>query len=240
MRFLVTCSARDVGIVHPVVAIYRNINPKADASVYDEAIAALTSRIEEIREKKLTTPEVLGYRTLYTKLGYPGITTAGERLLNICSEKGFGRFGPLVDAYNLVALNNVEGLGCHDVSSLDRDATLIFRRATGGEKIFVGSNKKPSSIPQGDLTYGFDLDGTFTPLAWLGKKDSDNAKYRLTEDSKAMLLTAIGNEATSQEYNETVCHDVFENLKKSCPDVEMELLVGEFIEEPSAAGSSAS
>ncbi|MES2198538.1 MAG: hypothetical protein V4489_00005, partial [Chlamydiota bacterium] len=138
------------------------------------------------------------------------------------------RHGPLVDSYNMVALSNVEGLGCHDVSSFPKDFTLFFKRALGDEEIHVDIKKKKKITP-GDLTYGVREGSLFTPLAWLGKQDKDNARYRLNEETTAMMLTAIGNAETSLDYNVKVCQDVYENIKLSSPDAKMELRIGQFI-----------
>jgi DNA/RNA-binding domain of Phe-tRNA-synthetase-like protein len=240
-NFFVTRSARDAGIKHPVVAIFRNVNPGADAKVYDADIAKITSAdsIRAIKEYATTTAEVIGYRKLYERLGYPGLKTAGERILE-GAEKKFNRYGALVDAYNLVALRNVEGLGCHDISNLPKDMTLIFRRAHGDEKMTPSFKKKEETLKKGDLTYGiYDAAGVFQPFAWLGKRDVDNSKYQLGDHTNAVLLTAIGHADTSREYNIRVCKDVFENILKSSPDATMELLVGQFIDDIPPAGVSA-
>lgn len=241
-NFFVTRSARDAGIKHPVVAIFRNVNPGADARVYDADIAKITTpdSINAIKEYATKTAEVIGYRKLYEELGYPGLKTAGERILEGAEKKGLTRYGPLVDAYNLVALRNVEGLGCHDISALPKDMTLIFRRAHGDERMTPSFKKKEETLKEGDLTYGIhDAAGVFQPFAWLGKRDVDNSKYQLGVATSAMLLTAIGHADTSREYNIQVCKDVFNNILKSSPDATMELLVGQFIDDIPAAGMSA-
>ena len=234
MSFFITRSAQEVGIINPVVAVYTGLNGAADATVYDSRITDIMARLPLIKQEVLTKPEITGYRTLYANLGFPDIETAGERNLRLTEAKGFQRFGPLVDAYNIVSLNNVEGLGCHDVSHLPKDFTLTFKRALGDEKIFTSSTKS-KKLTKGDLTYGVkDEIGTFTPFAQLGKEDRDNVRNRVNKDTQAMLLTAIGHNATSRDYNIKVCEDVFENLKLSSPDVQMTLRVGTFIEDHEA------
>lgn len=230
MSFFVTKSAKDAGIINPVVAIYTGINGRADSKVYDAYVATAIARLPNIKEDAPRKPEFIGYRTLYETLGYPNIKTAGERLVDVTEKKGFGRFGPLVDSYNLVALNNAEGLGCHDVSDLPKDFDLVFKRALGIEKIHVKPDKTKKITP-GDLTYGVNIGGSYVPFAQLGKSDIDNASRRVGENTQAMLLTAIGNGATSQEYNIKVCEDVLNNLRLSSPEAEMELRVGVFVED---------
>ncbi|MBS0626990.1 MAG: hypothetical protein JSS09_02135 [Verrucomicrobia bacterium] len=229
MSFFITKAAREL-IPNPVVAIFRDVDPSASTAVYDASVADVERRISEIKSSALATAEFQGYRSLYAKLGYPGIETAGERLLRIVAEKGFGRFGPLVDSYNLIAVENGEGLGCHDVSDLPVDFPLLFKRASGDEKIFTSPTKE-KKIKMGDLTYGFTHEGTFKPLAWLGKEDRDSAKYQLRPSTNAVLFTAIGNEATSEEYNIGVCQRVFQNIKYSSPQARMEIRTAQTIEE---------
>lgn len=237
MRFLITQAAKEIGVYHPVVALFKGVK-KADSSVYNAIIDDLMARITTIKETVFPRADVRGFRELYKDLGHKKVVPAGEKLLKNCERKGeFPRYGNLVDAYNIVAFEEVTPIGVHDGECLlAPDATLIFRRAIGDEKIVPAFKDKEFTIPKGDLTYGIQTaEGRFDPFAWLGKQDTDSKPYQLKEETTTMLLTAIGNKHTSEEHNRMICQKAFDLLKLSCPDVTMELYTPEVIEEAALA-----
>lgn len=239
MRFIITESARIIGVPNPVVALFRNIG-KAEASVYDAKIKELEASLERIRQEVLPREDVQGFRELYQTLGHKKVVPAGERLLSSCEKRGFPRYGNLVDAYNIVALSDVTPIGVHDAASLiDREVTLLFRRAVGTETMVPSFHDKPYSIFRGDLTYGLFENGEYSPFAWLGKKDVDNSAYQLREDSTSMLFTAIGNAKTSEALNRRLCEDAFAMLRMSCPEATMELFTAEVVPDELVMGSKA-
>lgn len=231
MKFLVTNTAREIGIENPVVCLYRNVCVKKKATEYDPLVAHLMERIGEIRERMAPTKEVQGFHTLYASLGSK-VVPAGENLLKNCMQKKkFPRYNNLVDAYNIVALENVACLGVHDAEDFMKSGLLIFRRAHGNEEIIPSFKENKYTIPKGDLTYGISTEKGFDPFAWLGQKDVDSGKYQLTDKTTNILLTAIGHAQTSQEHNSRLCHQTFEMLKMTCPDVSMEMILPEFIDD---------
>ncbi len=232
MRFYLTHEANALGIAYPVIALYENVSQKKEvSSLYDPAINDVMSRITDIKTNILPTKEVQGFRELIKGLGYSKVEPAGERLLNGCiRKKAFPRYGNLVDAYNIAGLEYVAGLGVHDAEKL-ADVELIFKRAHGTEKMIPSFEENEKIVAKGDFTYGFNKDGAFVPLAWLGKKDVDNRDFQLKPETKSFILTAIGNMHTSQEHNIKICERTFELLKIGCPDVVMKILIPENIKD---------
>lgn len=229
IRFQVTESARESGIANPVVALFTNVSVKKLAPEYDEKISDLMNRLPEIQEL-VSSDYVQGFRRLYQGIGSE-ITPVGENLLKNCMERNkFPRYGNLVDAYNIVALENVTPIGVHDAKKLIENGTLIFRRAYGDEKIVPAFKKEQFTIPKGDFTYGImSSNGTFDPFAWLGKQDTDSKPYQLTSKSKNFLFTAIGHQETTLEKNVSLCSEAFNYIKMSCPGAKMEVIMPEFI-----------
>ena len=231
MQFLVSNEARACGVVNPVVCVIKNVQKTATAEMYDGEISNLISRIKEIQDKILPSKEVIGFRELYAQIG-SSVLPAGERLLQTCvSKAAFPRYGNLIDAYNIVALETVSPFGMHDAKELiNAKGPLIFKRAAGTEKIIPAFKKAEVTIPKGDFTYGIENKEGFTPFAWLGKEDVDSKKHQLSSKTKALLFTAIGNQYTSLERNVELCQRVFDLIKLSCPEAEIDILTPEFID----------
>lgn len=229
MQFLVSNSARECGVVNPVVCLIHNVKSTKEAGMYDAPISDLMKRIGDIRANVLPSKEVQGFRELYARIN-SSVTPAGERFLQSLAAKPFPRYGNLIDAYNIVALETVSPFGMHDAQELlDSKGPLIFRRALGNEEIIPAFRKDKSKIPQGDFTYGIERDGKFVPFAWLGKKDVDSKAHQIGETTQALLFTAIGNQYTSIERNVELCQRVFAMIKLSCPDAKMDILTPKFI-----------
>ena len=236
MRFLVTNEARAVGIEAPVIALYQNVRQatEEEIKVYQPTISEVMERVKKSRDSILAKPEVVGFRELFSRLGYPKTVPAGERLLSFV-DRGWKSYGNLVDSYNLPAFEDAVGIGVHDARSL-ADVYIVYKRAVGNETIVPSFKEKRETIKAEDLTYGFyNSEREFVPLAWFGKKDVDNRDFQLQPDTTAFLLTAIGNARTSQEYNIDICKRVYTNLQKTCPEVMMELYPAQFIDNKALA-----
>jgi len=228
MQFLVTNAARECGVVNPVICVIENVKMIEDPEtnkVYDAQITELMDRIADIRKEILNTDEVQGFRELLKTIGRE-VVPAAERLLNSCEKKkNFPRYGNLVDAYNIVALRTLHSFGMHDAKELlNGERTLIFRRASGDEKIVPSYKTKEETIPQGDFTYGIEVEGRFIPFAWLGKKDVDSDNHKLGQGTTSMLFTAIGNKHTSMERNMQLCDEVFQLIQLTSSEASMQIL----------------
>lgn len=229
IHFLVSNSARECGVVNPVVCLIHNVRSTKEAGMYDAPISDLMRRIGDIRAHVLPSKEVQGFRELYARIN-SSVTPAGERFLQSLTAKPFPRYGNLIDAYNIVALETVSPFGMHDAKELlDSKGPLVFKRALGNEEIHPAFKKEKATIPQGDFTYGIERDGKFVPFAWLGKEDVDSKAHQVSKKTQALLFTAIGNQYTSIERNVELCQRVFAMIKLSCPDAKMDILTPQFI-----------
>lgn len=235
LAFHVTNEAKEKGVKNPVVCLIKNVVWKAteECKVYDEIIENLMEKISEIRKHTFESEEVKGFKKLYSNIGSK-VVPAGEKFFLNCEKNNFfKRYGNLVDAYNILALETVSPFGMHDASEIvnNESPVLLFKRASGGEQIIPAFKNKGEKIPKGDFTYGTVSNDKFNSYAWLGKKDVDSKDYQIKgEKTKHLLFTAIGNEYTSQERNIELCNKVFELIKKSCPEATLEICLPKFID----------
>ncbi|WP_411139260.1 hypothetical protein [Streptomyces sp. C10] len=146
-----------------------------------------------------------GYRKLISSLGYPDTTPAGERLRQLVAERPWQGHGGVIDAVNIASVVIGGGIGLHDLTGLPQDPPLVVRRSPGGERIVPAFSSRSRPIPADDLTYGIHHpDGTFAPMAWLGKRDSDSADYQVTAQSRTVCVIALGHPDDRSEHTDSV------------------------------------
>ncbi len=226
LRLVVSENVQKLGILHPIACLIKNVTVQPGKAVaLDEEIETLMGKIATQRDQFLNKPEVQGFRSLFNAMGYADQTPAGERLFDSFAQRGFKRIDNIVDAYNVVALETVSGLGMHDADKfLEESKPLYVWRAEGGEKIIPMFDKKYRKVKKGDILYGMKDENMARPIAWLGKRDKDSDEFKVTKDTTSLLFVVLGNEKTTKEYNNNICQRTLDLIKLSCPEAEMEMV----------------
>ena len=211
--------AAELGISHPAACVIRNVAVGVADGVLDEEIERLMGILRVSPEMILERPEVRGFDELFTRLGYRKQTPAGRRLIEGFQKRGFKRYGNLIDAYNLASAWFGSGLGMHDASLLTGDVHVF--RATGHEQIVPLFKTEPVGVVRGDLVYGdgeSDGAGAGCLLAWLGQRDVDSDAHKVQDGTTSLLLVALGNAATPEDYNRGACLKAVELIQRTCPE----------------------
>jgi DNA/RNA-binding domain of Phe-tRNA-synthetase-like protein len=169
-------------------------------------------------EAILSRPEVNGFKELFARMGYSKQTPAGHRLIESFRQRGFKSYNNIVDAYNIASAQFGSGLGMHDATEVTK-AIHVFR-ASGVEQIIPLFKSDSVKITKGDLVYS----SGDRILAWLGKRDLDSNAFKITDDTDSVLLIVLGNAATSENYNRSVCLKVLNLIQKTCPSATVEFV----------------
>jgi DNA/RNA-binding domain of Phe-tRNA-synthetase-like protein len=208
-----------LGISHPVACVIRNVRVADADGVLDGEIDRLMETLRTAPETILERPEVQGFDELFAGMGYRKQTPAGRRLVEGFQKRGFKRYGNLIDAYNLASAWFGSGLGMHDAARLSGDVRVF--RATGHERIVPLFKTEPADVVKGDLVYAEGEPrggGDDRLLAWLGQRDVDADAYKVRDETTALLLVALGNAATSEDYNRGACLKALELIQRTCPE----------------------
>ncbi|MDX3382217.1 hypothetical protein PV682_12220 [Streptomyces niveiscabiei] len=203
LKLAVAPEVRDgLGLHHVRVWSVRSASPLLEPVLGAAQAAALLESLP--REDSLA-----GYRSLLTALGHPGTTPAGERLRALVADRPWQGHGGLVDAVTLASVAAGGGVGLHDPGALPAGSALVVRRSPGGERIVPAFSTRSRPVPAGDLTYGVEAsDGTFTPMAWLGRRDTDSAAHQVRPDSRGALVVALGHPGDRPGHTESVIASV--------------------------------
>jgi DNA/RNA-binding domain of Phe-tRNA-synthetase-like protein len=216
MKLIIAPEARELGIVHPVAAVMTDlvVLSPSPPHLIAEGEAALAMARENL-DAYVSRPEVRGFRELFADLGYPHLEPAGERLVRLFSQRGLKSINSLVDAYNICALESASGLGMHDTSG--REGDIRVYRATGAETIVPMFKEKPEPVTRGDLVYasGTDL------MAWLGRRDVDSDRFKVTPSTTSIAFIVLGNKRTSRDHNEAILAKCFERIRSCAPSATM-------------------
>jgi DNA/RNA-binding domain of Phe-tRNA-synthetase-like protein len=217
--------AAELGIRHPAACLIRDVRLTDADGALDAEIERLMDTLQSAPETILERPEVRGFDELFARMGYRKQTPAGRRLVEGFRKRGFKRYGNVIDAYNLASAWFGSGLGMHDAACLTGDVRVF--RATGSERIVPLFKTEPASVVRGDLVYA-DGDpgdgGGERLLAWLGQRDVDSDAYKVRNETTSLLLVALGNAATSEDYNRGACLKAVELIRCTCPEAAAEFL----------------
>jgi len=211
--------AVQLGIVHPVACTITRVRVSADSHSLTPRIEELMNLLARSPETILSRPEVLGFTELFVRMGYPKQKPAGQRLIESFIRNGFKSFNNVVDAYNIVSASFGSGLGMHDMAKISEQVHVF--RAGADEQIVPMFKSDPVKVQAGDLVYACrppSAEGDKRLIAWLGKRDVDSDEFKVMDESVSLLLIALGNRATSREYNREACQTVFDLIRLSCPD----------------------
>ncbi|NUR90914.1 MAG: hypothetical protein HOY71_43145 [Nonomuraea sp.] len=206
MRITITAQARELGLRHVRGWRIEGARPLLDGP-------ALTA--EEAAELATPYGEASGYAELLSRLGHPEQTPAGERSRKLVAERGWRSYGPAIDAVNVATLRHGGGVGLHRIPG--EDAEIVVGRGTGQERIVPAFTTKSKPIPAGDLIYG----PAGSPMAWLGKRDTDSADYQIQADTVAGVVIALGHPGDDPAHTAAIGDTVREVLALLRPDVEL-------------------
>lgn len=209
-------SAVALGIVAPAACVIDRVEVMPSSAALDDAIAEVMKAVESAAHREGGLAEIEECRTVFRLMGYPDQVPAGERLRASFLQKGFKRINNVVDAYNVVSARYCAGLGMHDASKLNGARSIHVRRAHGDETIRPMFKDKESAIPAGDLIYGTAPHAGQT-IAWLGKRDVDGDDFKVTGDTTALLLIALGHAGTTRETNARRCEEVYQLIRSTSP-----------------------
>jgi DNA/RNA-binding domain of Phe-tRNA-synthetase-like protein len=204
--------AYEIGIRNPIACLIRKISVQPTGGLLDSDVSDLMAHLRE-SAAILETPEARGFEELFGRLGHHGTVPAGTRLVESLARRGLTSHNNVVDACNIASALAGSGLGLHDAEHVLTD--IHVRRARGDERIRPLFKTTVETTRAGDLIYG-TVDRV---MAWLGKRDVDADDFKVTEDSRFLLLMVLGNERTSSEYNRDVCLNVVRLIRKTSPTV---------------------
>lgn len=219
MHLRVSADVQQLGILHPAAIVVSNleyVENSVGVLIGDGERAIATAQMEF--HQRLTKPEIRGFRELFAEMGYENLEPAGERLVRTFIERGFKSINALVDAYNIEAIEAMCGLGMHDFTGRKTDCRVA--RAKGTEVITPIFKNKQKRINLGDLIYTTDSE----VLAWLGSRDVDSDTFKITPSTKTILLIALGNRHTSENYNRRILEKCFERIRLFSPDAQIEFI----------------
>lgn len=160
------------------------------ASLLSEQLSNLKSNPEYIDDKIL-----LGFREQLDYLGYPSTTSSVEKLIENFSKRGARSINNIVDVCNLISLKYKVSIAAHIHSP---DQNIVVQRNDKCRGIRPMFTKKNKTIPKGDIIYTQNDQ----LLASIGKIDADNHDFRITDDTKDIVMIIIGNSNTTLEYNQ--------------------------------------
>jgi DNA/RNA-binding domain of Phe-tRNA-synthetase-like protein len=222
MKITVSESAKALGILYPIFVIIRGVE---NSGVTPQAILDIAE--QELKSSfgnwtiRSSEPEILGFRELFANMGYDNLVPAGERLVQTFGLKGFKSYGPLIDAYNTVALRYCVGIGMHDAASIQ--GNIHIDRATGQESIRPLFKNDLVKLKSGDLFYRDDAG----VIAWIGKRDVDSDDRKVTESTKSVMMVILGNKFTTSAHNVQIGRDFFDLLSLILPEIEIEIMMPE-------------
>jgi DNA/RNA-binding domain of Phe-tRNA-synthetase-like protein len=212
IRLVVHEDAYEIGIRNPIACLIRKISVQPTGSLLNSEVSDLMAHLRE-PAAILEAPEAHGFEELFGRLGHHGTVPAGRRLVESLAKRGLTSHNNVVDACNIASALAGSGLGLHDAEHVLTD--IHVRRACGDERIRPLFTTTIETTRAGDLIYGT----ADRVMAWLGKRDVDADDFKVTEDSRFLLLMVLGNERTSSEYNRDVCLNVVRLIRKTSPTV---------------------
>jgi DNA/RNA-binding domain of Phe-tRNA-synthetase-like protein len=213
-----------LGAEHPVARPIGNVGVRPDGvDALRDGVGALMAVPKEHPEAIVSRPEVRGIKELFARPGDPQHVPAGQRLTESLQWRGFGQYDDIVDAYDVASGRPGSGLGMHDPRRILGDVRVD--RASGRERIVPTFESDRAKAVPGDLVYADRAQraaggaGPDRVIAWLGKRDVDSDDYfKVREGTTSLLLVALGNDATSEDYNRNSCLKALELIRRTCPE----------------------
>lgn len=140
--------------------------------------------------------------------------TAGEKLRDNFSARGFRSINNIVDSYNEAAYFYGLGIGGHDVSHVRKDAHLEVRLSASDDTIVPLFDTRTKKINPGELIYTLEK----KTVAWIGSKDVDSDEFRIGDETNTCAFLILGHSSVSATDLYTVSARIRRNLKESSYD----------------------
>lgn len=212
MKFILDQSIVDLGMTQIIVAKVSNIDPNVpltpemEAYIKDSEQLAFSYDREAIRVNHV----IKGYRDKMTTIGKSvkkNLPTAEALIKNIQRRGSMSRVNPIVDIYNAEALHSFLAIGAHDFDKINEQ--IEFTRSERPDTFLpIGSEEKVVEV--GDIVYR----DTENVVAYLDSRDSE--LYKITPETKNLLLIMQGNENTTVAERIESMERICQNLQKIC------------------------
>ncbi|PYA56558.1 hypothetical protein DMW53_22385 [Serratia marcescens] len=118
------------------------------------------------------------------------LKTAGEKLRENFSSRGFRSINNVIDAYNEAAFHYGIGIGGHDLFSVDPLAKVEVTLASDDECIIPLFQNSEKKVNYGELIYT----ANDKVMAWVGSKDVDSDCFKISEITTDCLFVILGHE----------------------------------------------
>lgn len=194
-------------------AVYLEGIEITSSRVHEQALAA---RIEQLRAEFanfVATPAVQGYQEQLQALGFMDTRPANLKLMERCLEKGVLCINDVVDAYNLAALTFGASVGGHSVS--EKPACLEVRLAQPGDRITPLFQSRSRPVAAGSIVYGTGDE----LMACIGGKDVDAEPFRISEETKAVLLVSLGHHQVDASFSDDLLSLAIQLIRATCPQL---------------------
>ncbi len=127
-----------------------------DPAMLDRACTAWVTEVptSDVLEAFLAAPRFAGYRELHRRIGKTGrnfVPSPESQLRILCKRRAWRAINPLVDCYNLLALQSGVSIGAHDVAHLELPVRLAV--ADGGESVLLLGDIAPQRLSAGEYVY---------------------------------------------------------------------------------------
>lgn len=212
MKFILDQSIVDLGMTQIIVAKVSDIDPNVsltpemEAYIKDSEQLAFSYDREAIRVNHV----IKGYRDKMTMIGKSvkkNLPTAEALIKNIQRRGSMSRVNPIVDIYNAEALHSFLAIGAHDFDKINEQ--IEFTRSERPDTFLpIGSEEKVVEV--GDIVYR----DTENVVAYLDSRDSE--LYKITPETKNLLLIMQGNENTTVAERIESMERICQNLQKIC------------------------
>ncbi|WP_127960422.1 B3/4 domain-containing protein [Serratia microhaemolytica] len=186
MFFSISEAASKVGVTHALFLVVRGLvcsptKPEFLTHCNEMVETNISGDLQHFNE---------GFRKIIEKTtGRENFKTAGEKLRENFSSRGFRSINNIIDAYNEAAFFYGLGIGGHDLSSVDSLAKIEVSLATDNERIVPLFQSKEKKINPGELIYTADDKS----MAWIGTNDIDADCFKISERTTDCLFVILGH-----------------------------------------------
>lgn len=179
------------------VLLATNMDNSQSQPMFSDLLRAAEKAIREnFQLESLTSiPKIIDWREAYRTFGCkPSVYRSSIEALmrRVLQGKELPSINPMVDAYNLISLENVLPIGGGDIAQIEGD--ILLTSASGSERFMMLGGTQLETIKKGEVIYRDDKD--VLCRAWNYR---ESEKSKITEKSKQVCFFVEGLEHTTEE-----------------------------------------